>query len=103
MICRAGALTLSELCAVGVGSILVPYPHAVDDHQTWNAKSLVKEDAAILIQQNDLSAEKLAGLLGELMKPDRTQLIRMAVAARKLARPQATEQVAQICLGVAHG
>ncbi|MDH5180876.1 MAG: undecaprenyldiphospho-muramoylpentapeptide beta-N-acetylglucosaminyltransferase [Gammaproteobacteria bacterium] len=103
VICRAGALTLSELCAAGVGSILVPYPHAVDDHQTWNARSLVNEAAAILLPQHELTIEKLAGLLQSLLQKDRQQLLQMAQAARRLARPQATEQVAAICLEAANG
>lgn len=103
VICRAGALTLAELCAVGLGSILVPYPHAVDDHQTHNATSLTKAGAAILIPQTELNAESLAGHLNELLQTERQALLKMAQAARQLAMPKATEVVAGICLEVAHG
>ena len=94
VVCRAGALTVAELAAAGVASILVPLPHAVDDHQTGNARFLAERGAACLLPQNELSAARLATLLGEL---DRAQLREMAIAARALARPQATQDVAGAC------
>ena len=94
VVCRAGALTVSELAAAGVASILVPLPHAVDDHQTGNARFLADHGAARLVPQNELSAAGLAALLGGL---DRAQLHAMAHAARALARPQAAQAVADVC------
>lgn len=102
IICRAGALTISEIANVGVASILVPYPYAVDDHQTENAKYLTNVGAAILISQNDL-VPKLKESLTDLLQAGRTKLIEMAKAARKLSNPDATQTVAEICLGVSHG
>lgn len=99
-VCRAGALTLAELAAAGVASILVPYPYAVDDHQTRNARYLSDADAAVLVSQNELSPESLAELLDEL-GADRPRLLEMARRARALARPAATTCVAEICLEVA--
>src|SRR5205814_2682189 len=86
VICRAGAVTVSELAAGGLPSVLVPFPHAVDDHQTANAKFLSERGAAILIQQRDLSPEKLASLIGSL---DRGALLEMAKKARALGKPDA--------------
>jgi len=97
VVCRAGALTLAELCAVGVGSVLVPFPQAVDDHQTRNAQYLVERGAALLLPQSD----DLASQLGEVLKtlvadPDRR--LDMARAARALARPDAARAVAAAVL-----
>lgn len=102
VICRAGALTIAELAACGVGSILIPFPYAVDDHQTENAKYLVRRDAAILIQETQLTVEKLAELLVQVFRvPER--LLRMAVNARSLSRPDATAIITELCMAVAHG
>ena len=100
VLCRAGALTVSELAAAGIASILVPYPHAVDDHQTHNAGFLVDAGAALLVSQSQLSAERLADMIASLTT-DRGRLVQMAEAARRLARPEATREVADVCLGVA--
>jgi UDP-N-acetylglucosamine--N-acetylmuramyl-(pentapeptide) pyrophosphoryl-undecaprenol N-acetylglucosamine transferase len=97
-ICRAGALTVAELAAAGIASVLVPYPHAVDDHQTANARYLADSGAAILLPQEALSAERIAALLAGLT---RERLCTMAVAARSLARPDATEHVAGVCMELA--
>ncbi|GMR16232.1 MAG: undecaprenyldiphospho-muramoylpentapeptide beta-N-acetylglucosaminyltransferase [Gammaproteobacteria bacterium] len=102
VICRAGALTISELANAGVAAILVPYPHAVDDHQTANAKYLTNAGAAIAIQQEQLVAT-LKNTLTELLQSGRAKLIEMAKAARELSKPNATQIVAEICLGVSHG
>jgi UDP-N-acetylglucosamine--N-acetylmuramyl-(pentapeptide) pyrophosphoryl-undecaprenol N-acetylglucosamine transferase len=93
VICRAGALTIAELAAAGVPSILVPFPHAVDDHQTSNARFLADAGAAILIPQDQLSVEALA----ELPSLSRDQLREMAEKARALARPEAASEVALVC------
>jgi UDP-N-acetylglucosamine--N-acetylmuramyl-(pentapeptide) pyrophosphoryl-undecaprenol N-acetylglucosamine transferase len=94
VICRAGALTVAELAAVGAASLLVPFPHAVDDHQTGNARFLAERDAAWLLPQNELTAERLAGILASM---DRQRLVQMAEHARAQAKPRATEAVARIC------
>jgi len=100
VLCRAGALTVSELAIAGVASILVPYPYAVDDHQTTNAKFLVDLGAAMLVQQSDLSAEKLANLLRGM---DLDKVKEMGLSARKFAMPRATKLVAEQCLELARG
>ena len=98
VICRAGAVTIAELSAGGMASILVPFPHAVDDHQTANAKFLSERGAAILIQQRDLSPEKLAALIRSM---DRTKLLDMAKKARALGKPDAARLVARRCMEIA--
>ncbi len=97
VLCRAGALTVAELAAAGIGAVLVPFPFAVDDHQTTNARFLEQGGAAQLVQQAELSAENLALLLRELLG-DRQRLLAMAEAARCLANTGAAEQVARVCL-----
>jgi UDP-N-acetylglucosamine--N-acetylmuramyl-(pentapeptide) pyrophosphoryl-undecaprenol N-acetylglucosamine transferase len=97
VICRAGALTIAELACAGVASILVPFPHAVDDHQTTNARFLASAGAAILLPQNELTPERLA-LIRDLKRP---QLLEMAEKARALAMPAATQTVANVCMEIA--
>jgi UDP-N-acetylglucosamine--N-acetylmuramyl-(pentapeptide) pyrophosphoryl-undecaprenol N-acetylglucosamine transferase len=97
VICRAGALTISELTAAGVGSILVPFPAATDDHQTRNAAFLVSEGAAIMIAERQLSAEGLAEQLVALCS-GRGRLIAMAERARALAKPRAAQDLADACV-----
>jgi len=97
VICRAGALTVAELAVAGVASVLVPYPHAVDDHQTGNARFLSSAGAAILLPQSELTPERLA----ELRHLSREQLLQMAEKARALAKPEATLAVAHACVEVA--
>jgi UDP-N-acetylglucosamine--N-acetylmuramyl-(pentapeptide) pyrophosphoryl-undecaprenol N-acetylglucosamine transferase len=99
VICRAGALTVSELMAVGVGALLVPYPYAVDDHQIRNAQFLVEAGAALLMQQNELDEDSLYRIMLDLVS-DRAHLLKMAKSAHALARKHATQQVADICLQV---
>ncbi|HLA32118.1 MAG TPA: undecaprenyldiphospho-muramoylpentapeptide beta-N-acetylglucosaminyltransferase [Pseudomonas sp.] len=102
VVCRAGALTVSELAAAGLPSLLVPLPHAIDDHQTRNAEYLAKEGAAVLLPQRSTDAATLAAQLSEvLMHPERLQ--EMARTARRLAKPDATRSVVDICLEVARG
>lgn len=96
VICRAGALTLAELAAAGLPSLLVPYPHAVDDHQTANARHLVAAGAAQLLHQATLNAEKLATALTPLLA-DASLRLTMAQAARSCARPDAVEQIVHDC------
>jgi len=96
VVCRAGALTVSELAAVGVGSILVPYPHAVDDHQTGNACYLADVGAAHLLPQTELSPASLGATLAGLVG-DRSRLLAMAQAARGRAEPDAAARIAQAC------
>lgn len=100
VISRAGAMTVAELAAAGLPSILVPYPHAVDDHQTINARFLADRGAAILAPQASLTPEQLGDWLGELTV-DRGRLVRMAQQARGVARPEATQLVVKECLAVA--
>lgn len=102
VICRAGALTVSELAAAGVAAILVPFPAAVDDHQTHNARFLVERGAAVLLPERELTAERLAAELLRLGS-DRAGLQQMAERARSLARPSSAEDVAAICLALASG
>jgi UDP-N-acetylglucosamine--N-acetylmuramyl-(pentapeptide) pyrophosphoryl-undecaprenol N-acetylglucosamine transferase len=97
VLCRAGALTIAELAAAGVGAILVPFPFAVDDHQTANARFLEQDGAALVCQQAALTAERLAALLQELLS-NRDRLLGMAEAARRLAKVDAAEQVALACI-----
>jgi UDP-N-acetylglucosamine--N-acetylmuramyl-(pentapeptide) pyrophosphoryl-undecaprenol N-acetylglucosamine transferase len=96
VICRSGALTISELAAAGVGALLVPFPAAVDDHQTHNAGFLVREGAALLIADRELTAERLAGVLSELCR-GRGKLLAMAERSRLLARIHATDELADAC------
>jgi UDP-N-acetylglucosamine--N-acetylmuramyl-(pentapeptide) pyrophosphoryl-undecaprenol N-acetylglucosamine transferase len=100
VVCRAGALTLAELCAAGVGSVLVPFPQAVDDHQTRNAEYLVERGAALLLPQGDALAARLAEALSALAADPRRRLA-MAEAARSLARPDAAARVADAVLEAA--
>lgn len=97
VICRAGALTVAELAAVGVASILVPFPHAVDDHQTGNARFLVNAGGAFLLPQTELSADSIA----LIRKYSRGQLLEMAEKARSLAKPEATLDVVNLCTEIA--
>ena len=97
VICRAGAMTVFELAAAGVGSILVPYPHAVDDHQTANAQYLEKAGAAIVRQQRELSSEWLSDTIRQ-MTQQRDTLIKMATAARSMAKTEAAKEVADRCM-----
>ena len=98
VICRAGAVTIAELSAGGMASLLVPFPHAVDDHQTANGKFLAERGAALLLQQRDLTPQSLAALIGSL---DRATLLGMARKARSLGKPDAAHIVARRCMELA--
>ncbi|NQV70346.1 MAG: undecaprenyldiphospho-muramoylpentapeptide beta-N-acetylglucosaminyltransferase [Pseudohongiella sp.] len=102
VICRSGASTVSELAAVGLPSILVPYPHHSDRQQTHNARWLADGDAAYLVEQSDLLAETLLEILVDL-QANREKLQAMSVRAKSLAICNASEIIAAECLGVAHG
>ena len=98
VVCRAGALTIAELAAAGVASILVPFTFAVDDHQTGNACFLSERGAAILLPQNELTPQRLAALLHDMT---RVHALEMAQAARAAAQPAAASRVAQVCAELA--
>jgi UDP-N-acetylglucosamine--N-acetylmuramyl-(pentapeptide) pyrophosphoryl-undecaprenol N-acetylglucosamine transferase len=100
VVCRAGALTVSELAAAGVAAVLVPFPGAVDDHQAYNAQYLVREGAAVLISDRELTAERLAAELQRLCA-GRGKLLAMAERARLLAKPRAADELAASCLELA--
>lgn len=100
VVCRAGALTVSEVAAAGIGALFVPLPHAVDDHQTKNARSLSDSGAAVLLPQSELTARGLAAQLQQL-GDNRTQLLAMASQARSLAITDAAERVAECLCAVA--
>jgi UDP-N-acetylglucosamine--N-acetylmuramyl-(pentapeptide) pyrophosphoryl-undecaprenol N-acetylglucosamine transferase len=99
VLCRAGAMTVFELAAAGRASILVPYPHAVDDHQTANARYLSHHGAAVLVPDQDLNANALYVLLQDFMAhPEK--ITRMSEHARTMAQPNATQKMVDICLEV---
>lgn len=99
VICRAGALTVSELCAVGVASILIPYPYAVDDHQRANGLHLVHHHGALMVSQSELTVEKIVSLVSDLQN-NKEKLFSMAKAARDLNQENAAMRVAESCLEV---
>lgn len=98
VLCRAGATTVFELAAAGVAAMLVPFPHAVDDHQTHNARFLADRGAAVLIPQHEFTPQRLAGMLETL---GRDRLVAMAQAARELGMPEAARAVARACMELA--
>lgn len=98
IICRAGASTIAELAVAGIASVLVPYPHAVDDHQTTNARFLAERGAALLVPQRELTPQRLTEVLAGLT---RERLLAMARAARAAGKPGATRAVAEICMELA--
>lgn len=98
IVCRAGASTVAELAAAGVASVLVPYPHAVDDHQTGNARFLAGRGAALLVPQAEFTAARLAEALAGFT---RERLLAMARSARAVARPDAARALAEACLELA--
>ena len=102
-VCRSGALTVAELAAAGVPAILVPFPAAVDDHQTRNASYAVEAGAAVLMQEATLTPLSLAAKLRELIEAGRPRLLAMAQAARRTAITDADERLADACVAVAGG
>ena len=99
VLCRAGALTVAELCAAGLGAIFVPYPYAVDDHQTANADFMVKEQAAVCIQQSELTTDYFSSILNDFML-SKEKCLHMALAAYKLRKIQVVEQIYQLIVKV---
>jgi UDP-N-acetylglucosamine--N-acetylmuramyl-(pentapeptide) pyrophosphoryl-undecaprenol N-acetylglucosamine transferase len=97
VVCRAGALTVAELCAAGVPALFVPYPAAVDDHQTANAGPMASAGAAQIIQESELTPALLAGLLQNWLQ-SRAELLRRAETARSLARPDSLARITELCL-----
>ena len=94
LVCRAGASTVTEIAAVGAAAVFVPFPHAVDDHQTHNARFLVEAGAAVLVQQRDLTPESLQEII---MKSERTMLIQQAQSAKKMQKTEAVNQMVAAC------
>lgn len=101
VICRAGALTVSELCMAGLGAILVPYPFAVDDHQTLNAQSMVDANAAYMMPQENFNEKTLVDLIKPLLNNPKT-IVELGEAAKRIATPDAAEQLATACREVAY-
>ncbi len=99
VVCRAGALTVAELTAAGIGALIVPLASSIDDHQTRNAAWLVANGGALMVSEANLSAPSLATTLGDILC-DRPRLLAMAQSARQLARPDATQRVAAACMAV---
>lgn len=97
VICRAGALTVSEIAAAGKMAVFIPFPHAVDDHQTANANYLVKQDAAVILQQKDFSKETINNLLRPYLS-DKSKIATMAARAKHAGKDDATKQVANYCI-----
>jgi UDP-N-acetylglucosamine--N-acetylmuramyl-(pentapeptide) pyrophosphoryl-undecaprenol N-acetylglucosamine transferase len=95
VVCRAGASTLSELAVAGRAAILVPYPHAADDHQRHNAETMQSAGAAVVLRDAELDGERLAQQIVELTG-DRDRLRAMGRAARQLGRPRATSAIAGV-------
>jgi UDP-N-acetylglucosamine--N-acetylmuramyl-(pentapeptide) pyrophosphoryl-undecaprenol N-acetylglucosamine transferase len=102
-VCRAGALTIAELAAAGVPAVLVPFPAAVDDHQTRNAEHVVRAAAAVLLPERELTPVSLAATLRELLEAGRPRLAQMAAAARRAAIVDADERLAEACVAAAGG
>jgi len=102
-VCRSGALTVAELAAAGVPAILVPFPAAVDDHQTRNARYAVESGAAVLLPESVLTPVSFAAVLRELLEAGRPRLLRMAQAARRAAITDADQRLADACVAAAGG
>jgi UDP-N-acetylglucosamine--N-acetylmuramyl-(pentapeptide) pyrophosphoryl-undecaprenol N-acetylglucosamine transferase len=101
VIARAGALTISELASTGTASLLIPLPHAIDDHQTENAKVLADAGAAVLVHQSDATPDYVAGQLTAWMA-EPSILAKLATVASQIACPEATHRVVEALKGVAH-
>ena len=98
VICRAGATTVAELAAVGIASVLIPFPYAAEDHQVDNARVLAQRGAAEMMLQSQLTPERLAAWLGAAT---REMLLKMAIAARTLRKDDAAQRVADTCIALA--
>ena len=102
VICRAGAITVAELSVAGLGAIIIPYPYAVDDHQTANATALVNAGAAVMIAEKQLTTNKLASVINDLLN-NRAKLKAFASAASAFAKPHAANDVAKVCIQACFG
>ena len=102
VICRAGAITVAELSVAGLGAIFIPYPYAVDDHQTANATALVNAGAAVMIAEKQLTTNKLASVINDLLN-NRAKLKAFASAASAFAKPHAANDVAKVCIQACFG
>ncbi|HYG98613.1 MAG TPA: undecaprenyldiphospho-muramoylpentapeptide beta-N-acetylglucosaminyltransferase [Terriglobales bacterium] len=100
IVCRSGASTVAEITAAAKPAIFIPFPHAADDHQTRNAEALVKAGAAVLLRESELSPERLVGEIKSLFA-DRTKLVKMAEAARRVAHPDAAGEIANMAARLA--
>ena len=100
VVCRAGALTVAELAIMRRPALLVPLPHAIDDHQTANARALAAVGAGVLLKQAELSAQILAQRIEQYLRSPE-QLAKMSAACESVARPKATQQVADRCEALA--
>lgn len=98
-VCRAGAMTVAEVSAAGVAALFIPFPHAIGDHQAYNANYLVTRSAAVMVREHELTPERLGALLVEFHR-DRGRVLEMSRHARQLALPHATSRVADICMEV---
>jgi UDP-N-acetylglucosamine--N-acetylmuramyl-(pentapeptide) pyrophosphoryl-undecaprenol N-acetylglucosamine transferase len=101
VLCRAGAMTVAELCLAAVPAILVPFPYAAGDHQSANARYLSDHQAAIFLKESELNQNRVEQILDGLLA-DRSTLAKMSARARELGRPDATEKVSAICMEVMH-
>jgi UDP-N-acetylglucosamine--N-acetylmuramyl-(pentapeptide) pyrophosphoryl-undecaprenol N-acetylglucosamine transferase len=99
VVCRAGASSLAELALCGKPAVMIPLPTAADDHQTKNAQAFADAGAGVLLKQNELSGNKLAGIVADLLS-DKTKLQTMSAAAKTLGDPKAAEHLAAMCLGL---
>jgi UDP-N-acetylglucosamine--N-acetylmuramyl-(pentapeptide) pyrophosphoryl-undecaprenol N-acetylglucosamine transferase len=102
VICRSGALTVAELTAVGLGALLIPFPYAIDDHQTINGQWLVNSGAAEMLPESNLTAQKLADFIKKIAT-NRGQCIAMSQCAKTIAKLGAADRVAEVCMEVANG
>jgi UDP-N-acetylglucosamine--N-acetylmuramyl-(pentapeptide) pyrophosphoryl-undecaprenol N-acetylglucosamine transferase len=102
VICRAGALTIAELAAAGVGAVLIPYPHAADDHQLKNAASFAANGAGVVIPESELDPARLAAELSQLLSEAGAPL-RLAELAKAQAKPRAAADLADACIALAEG
>jgi UDP-N-acetylglucosamine--N-acetylmuramyl-(pentapeptide) pyrophosphoryl-undecaprenol N-acetylglucosamine transferase len=102
VVCRAGALTVAELCAAGVPALFVPYPAAVDDHQTANAEAMAVAGCAAIVQERELTPLLLAELLRDWLQ-SRASLMQKAQTARSLAKPDSLRRITELCLEQAGG
>ncbi len=101
-VCRAGAMTIAELQAAGLGAVFVPFPSATDDHQTKNAEVMVRIGAARVIQERDLTPQRLGEAIGELVA-DRARLLKMAEAGRGARVIDAAARLADLCVAAGAG